>query len=699
VDGARAGRNLWVYANESHIAGSPQDFVLAQFTAEQMRAAGIPQVEIQNFSVLLSYPLTRLAAVVAPAGAEYTAVLEEAAVAVDPTSSKPAPPLFHGYSGNGDATGDLVYANYGAIEDYQYLDSMGVNLTGKVVICRYGGIYRGNKVFQAEARGAAAVIIYSDPYDMTEPGEPVYPAGPWATNTTAQRGSVWLGNGDPLTPGLPSISSTPRITMQQAYDPSFSYGTPLPSIPSLPMSYGDAQHFIEALGGPVAPSDWQGGFNFTYRIGPGPVRARVAVTMNYTNATIHNVIGTVPGALEPDRLVLLGNHRDAWAFGAVDPNSGTAALLEVAHGLGRALATGWQPRRTIVLCSWDAEEYATVGSAEYVELREKTLFSQAVAYLNVDISVTGCPVLDPGGVPSFTQLFRQITPLLAAPPGCPASNASAPQRTLYDLWMLDAELDASGAPVLDASDMGTGSDYGAFLQHAGVPAMDIRFESEDGHYEAVYHSSEFAASARARSLSISAALTLSSLLPAVYDSYYYISHFGDLPGFPFIASLAQLWGLTALRLADSPLIPLHFTEYPQLLTGYVTSIAAAAQAANLTLNLSSLNDALSSFSAACAELETAIQQVGSTSDPLLLRRLNDRIMSVERGLLFLQGLPGREWYRHVVWATSQFDGYGSVGFSPILDAVRAGDASGAQYYVALTATIVYQAVDTIAAPF
>jgi len=400
-----------------HTAGTPANYDTAVYVRNKFIEAGIVDTSFEEYNVLLSYPTPqRSVKVVAPAEAVYDCILQEAP---DPyNDNRPGADTYLAYSGSGNVTGPVVYANYGRFADFEYLKSLGVVINGTIVVMRYGKIFRGTKALNAETYGAIGVVIYSDPADDGFCRGEVYPNGPWRPETGVQRGTIFNGNGDPLTPGLPSTPSTVRLTDEQVFDPKFTYGTPLPSIPAMPLSWGDAQHLLDGLAGPAAPADWQGCLPFSYNTGPGPLTVNMHIQMTGTNERrdIQNVIAKIPGTVEPDRVVLLGNHRDSWTFGGGDPSSGTTTLLAVAAGLGAAMRAGWRPRRSIWLCSWDAEEYSLVGSVEFVEQHFKLLTRNAVVYINVDIAVENADYLSVLGIPSLSAFARDVTKTIAAPP-------------------------------------------------------------------------------------------------------------------------------------------------------------------------------------------------------------------------------------------------------------------------------------------
>src|SRR6266550_5101671 len=447
-----------------HVAGTKEDYATALYVRDQIRSYGIPS-ELREYEVLLNYPkLPSIVELITSQGRERLA-LKEAVIAADPSSADPKIiPLFNGYSPSGDVTAALVYVNYGLPNDYEALKKLGVDVKGKIAIARYGNSFRGVKAKVAEDEGALGLIIYSDPADDGYVQGDVYPKGPWRPASSAQRGSVqfsFTAPGDPLTPGTPAVPGVPRLKMEEVKT--------LPRIPVQPISYGDAQHLLEPLRGPVRPKGFQGGLPFPYHVGgTEQVRVHLKTLMDYQVRKIWNVVSRIDGDQEKDQWVIMGNHRDAWTFGAVDPNSGTTAMLEAARGFGALLKKGWKPGRTIVLCSWDGEEYGLLGSTEWVEENADELKQKAVAYLNVDAAVSGAN-FGASSVPSMWKLIR------AASRDVPDPKSG---KTVYQQWQDRTRDDSPDAELANAgtgSDtsiaearigaLGSGSDFTPFLQH------------------------------------------------------------------------------------------------------------------------------------------------------------------------------------------------------------------------------------------
>src|SRR5579864_6615020 len=487
-DPKQAEEHLSILTAAPHMAGTPEDKKTADYVARQFQQDGL-QAEIVEYKVWMNYPREISVDVVAPLGVTMHGPTREHVTddrfQDDPRVVTP----FNEYSPSGDVEADVVYANYARPEDFNKLKAMGVDVRGKIVIARYGQNFRGVKAYIAQEHGAAALIIYSDPMDDGYFKGEAYPQGPWRPSTGVQRGSIgymFEFAGDPTTPGLASVAALPD---SQRIPPEKSAA--LPRIPTTPLSYHDAEPILAHLAGPVSPRDWQGALPFTYHVGPGPVRVRLHLQQDYAYRTIWDVIGRIPGSEEPEQWVVAGNHRDAWVYGAVDPNSGTTAMLEAARGLGELLHAGWKPKRTIVLGSWDGEEEGLIGSTEWAEQHGSEL-ANAAAYFNMDVAVSGAK-FGASAVPSLKQFLRDVSKAVPSPKG----------GTVYEAWQ---KADQSGslstqppaeansenrrmpaAPVkgeVPVGDLGSGSDYSAFLQHLGVPSTDV---SSTGSY-GVYHS-------------------------------------------------------------------------------------------------------------------------------------------------------------------------------------------------------------------
>ena len=543
---------------------------------------------------------------------------------------------YNAYSPSGRVAGEVVYANYGLPEDYAELERLGVDVSGKIVLVRYGGSFRGVKAQQAELRGAKGVIIYSDPEDDGYTRGPVYPDGPWRPADGIQRGSIqYIFNypGDPLTPGTPSLPGTRRIAPEDAGN--------LPHIPTTPISYGEAQPLLEALGGPAAPESFQGGLPIDYHVGPGGTKVRLDLDIAYEQTPVSNVEVEIRGTTKPEEKVVIGAHYDGWTYGTSDNTSGWTTVMEVGRSLGRLLDRGWRPERTIVLAGWDGEEYGLLGSTEWVEQYQQDLKRNAVAYANLDGA--GGSQFGAAGVPSLDDAIvaatQSVTDLRTG-------------TSVYDVWRGD-----DAAPEFDR--LGSGSDYTAFLDHVGVPSFEIGYSAPAS--SGTYHSA--------------------------YDDLYTTEHFLD-PGYLGHAATARILGVTALRLADADMLPFHYTDYAEAVAAYVRELQAvqAETPGAAQVKLGNLLDAAGAWGEAAGRLEAradALLQAGDTDSRAAVRaiaRMNRALMRQERALTRPEGLPGRPWFRHQVYAPGLVTGYAVQYLPGMRDAVEQGDERTARIY-------------------
>ena len=646
----RARRWLAQLTEEPHVAGTPQEKKVADYVLARFKEFGL-DAEMTKYDVFLNHPKSVSLEMTAPVKMELS--LREEPYDVDKDSSAAGMfPAFHGYGASGKAEGQIVYVNYGAPADFERLRGMGISVEGKVTLVRYGGPFRGLKVKESQDRGAVGVLIYSDPADDGYMRGDVYPDGPMRPPSAIQRGSVQflsIGPGDPSTPGAPSIAGAKRITRDQMQT--------VPKIPSLPISYAEAEKLLRRLGGPRVPDEWQGGLPFSYHVGPGAAAVAMDVQMDEGLKPIYNIVARIKGSTEPEKLVVLGNHRDAWTHGAVDPNSGTAAMLEMARGYGEALKSGWTPKRTILIASWDAEEYGLVGSTEWAEEHAADLQRNAVAYLNCDVAVTG-PDLGLNGVPSLRELAIQAANDVPEPKRGGSIGAAWEagqrrgwaQRTQVDLNGKDAAFQPRLQPL------GSGSDYTAFLDHLGVPSFDFGFGGPYG----VYH--------------------------AVYDNFRWMEKYGD-PDFLYHAAAARLWGLMGMRLANADVVPLRFSSYARDLQDDLdvlrrdairrarTSDPASGQKAAITPDFSEILSALQELGAAGAAADKAADAVAESGDAAKAKAINDTLIQVERAFLNTEGLPKRPWFRHMLIAPGLTTGYAAWPFPALQQAIEDRDAA------------------------
>ncbi len=682
----RDARNwLRTLTEEPHVAGTPADHETAVFVRDKLRSWGW-EADLVEYQVLLNYPIPDRISLdlVRPDGRKLP-VIEEPHAADKDSADPGAWPGWHGYGASGDAQDQVVYANYGRPDDFDALEKLGVPVKGKVVLVRYGGIFRGLKVLNAQRRGAAGLLIYSDPADDGYAKGDVYPDGPYRPESAIQRGSVQflsMGPGDPSTPGRASTKDAERLPIdrENGFPLHPSLAEPweeqtglkrseyFATIPSLPISYAAARPILEALGGPNVPGGWQGGLPFAYHVGPGPAEVRLSVAMDYQIRPIWNVIATLKGAVEPDRWVILSNHRDAWTYGAVDPGSGTAATLEACRGLGEAVKAGWKPRRTIVYASWDAEEYGLVGSTEWAEDHADELSEKAALLLNVDSAVSGHE-LDLDGVPSLRDLVLDA----AAAVTDPRSG-----KPLADLWRAARRAEWANAAPLDLGDgpwrgeagaalappgtfapqmnpLGSGSDYTAFIDHLGIPSVDVNFSGRYG----VYHS--------------------------IYDNFYWMEKFGD-PEFLTHATAARLYAAIALRAAGAEVLPMRFVPYAEALRGHVDDLRRtlarrartaepgaapkldAAELEAIVAAVRRFNDA-----ATAADAATTALAAKDDADPAQLEQVNTALTRVERAFLLESGLPGRPFFKHSIYAPGVTTGYASWPLPGVRQAIEQDD--------------------------
>ncbi len=651
-----AEQHLRILTQAPHIAGSPEDKATAEYVAGKFREAGL-DTTISEYRVWFNYPSEIRVDLTAPAGVSMHGPQREH-VSDDPFQDDPRVVTpYNCMSPSGDVEADVIYANYGSPEDFDKLKQMNVDVRGKIVIVRYGQNFRGVKAYVAQERGAAGVIIYSDPKDDGYYRGDAYPKGPWRPATGAQRGSIgymFEFSGDPTTPGVAATTSLPdakRIPPAQSEQ--------LPKIPVTPLSYADASPILENLGGPASPREWQGALPFTYHVGAGPAKVKMHLKQDYQFRTIWDVIGKIPGTTAADQWVVAGNHRDAWVYGAVDPNSGTAAMLESVHGIGELLRSGWRPKRTIVFASWDAEEEGLMGSTEWGEEHAAEL-ENAVAYFNMDVGVSG-KKFGASGVPTLKEFIREIAKAVPSPEG----------GTVYDAWRKSSRpkddthpQENSRLPAADLSgdapvgDLGSGSDYTVFLQHLGVPSTDIGTTGSYG----VYHST--------------------------FDDFTWFKKFAD-PEFVYEQQMARVYGLEVLRMADADVLPYDYEVYGKEILVYLDAAKIKAH--------DKFGDAAPNFSAAIAGARH-LQEAGAKllqkqrkipADPA---RINAKLREAERALLIPEGLPNRPWYHHAIYAPGEYTGYAAVVIPGVSEAIDRGDLRRTEQQILVLAAALNRAV-------
>lgn len=636
-DPAHAESDLRHLTSEPHLAGTPASYRVAKWLCDQFRSFGF-DAEIVSYSAWLPQPREITLELTKPE-AKRLGSPEQPYEDDKATQDKRAVPAFSDYSPSGEATAPVVYVNYGTQDDYRQLANLGVDVTGKVVIARYGVGYRGIKAKLAEEHKAAALILYSDPQqDGFAVGDP-YPRGPWRPMSGIQRGSIiytQIYPGDPLMPDTASTADAPRVAPSGA--------TNLPQIPTMPINAQDAAVILSKLGGQEAPRSWQGSLPFTYHLGPGDAEVHMKLVMNYERRPIYDVIAKLHGTSD-DQWVMMGNHHDAWVFGAADPGSGTAAMLETARSLGELVKSGWKPRRTIVICEWDGEEPGLIGSTGWVEANRAELQAKAVAYINSDVGVSG-PNFTAGDTPSLDQVIRDATKDVRDP---------ATGRSVYEAWysrMSNQRGDATARPIpmADASGvapvsrLGSGSDFSAFFDYAGIPSIDLSFAGDYG----VYHS--------------------------LYDDFYWMKHFGD-PTFAYHATLARVLGTLALRLDEADILPYDYPYYASEIEHRATDRITHATSETDQDIMEPILDAAAKLTTSATNASHALAAISGTPiDPAESNEINHALAAVEQGLLDPEGLAGRPWFKHTIYAPGSYTGYAAEVLPGVTEALVSGDS-------------------------
>jgi N-acetylated-alpha-linked acidic dipeptidase len=683
-------KNLSSQAN--HV-GSPHDKANAEFVREQLKQWGW-DAQIEMFYPL--YPTLKQHTLELLAPTRFVAALKEPAIPGDATSTRTdAIAPYNVYGADGDITGDLVYLNYGMPDDYKDLARRGVDVKGKIVITRYGVGWRGLKPKLAQEHGAIGCIIYSDPQDDGYAQGDVYPKGGWRPADGVQRGSVadlTLYSGDPLTPGVGATKDAKRLPLSQA--------KALLKIPVMPISYADAQPLLVALGGPVAPANWRGALPITYHIGPGPAKVHLAISSNWDQTPIYDVIAKIPGSQSPDEWVVRGNHRDGWVFGAWDPLSGHVALLAEAKAIGALLKTGWRPKRTLVYASWDGEEAGLLGSTEWAETHADELRRKAVLYVNTDTNSRG--FLLAGGSHTLQRLVNDVAAGVMDPETSVSTEARLRARLLVDGYERGAsEREKKIAKVAAGGDLpiaalGSGSDFTPFLQHLGITAVHLAYEGED-EQGGVFHSS--------------------------YDSFDHYLRFGD-PGFVYGIAEAKTVGHVVLRMADAGVLPLQFAGFADTVDGYVSELhgladqkrKAAEELGKLLdenafalagdptrpvaaperdpevpyLDFAPLDNVVARLKKSAKAYDDGYAKLEAGSSKLTVtqsKKLNGLLRGMEGTLMDPRGLPGRDWYKHLIYAPGLYTGYGVKTIPGVREAIEQNQWDLANQYTTITAAV------------
>ncbi len=655
-----------------HHVGSPYDKENAEWIRAQMQSFGW-DAKIEQFDVLFPTPKSRLLEMDAPT--HFTAKLEEPALAVDPTSNQKNEqlPTYNAYSPDGDVTAPLVFVNYGVPTDYEELDRLGVSVKGAIVIAKYGHSWRGVKPRVAWEHGAIGCLIYSEPQDDGYAPERTFPEGPMRPPDGVQRGSVMdfphAYPGDPLTPGIGATKDAKRLDIKEAKN--------LAPIPTLPISYGDAQPLLAALSGPVAPQSWRGSLPITYHVGPGAAKVHLALTFDWKIRPVYDVISKMAGSSEGDQWVVRGNHHDAWVNGAEDPVSGQASLLEEGRALGELHKQGWQPKRTIIYCSWDGEEPMLLGSTEWAETHAAELQQHAVAYINTDGNGRG--FLEAEGSHSLESLVNGVARDVQDPEAGISVWKRAQAERIHDAKDAEARLAIRNRSDWKLFPLGSGTDYTAFVHHLGVASLNLGYGGEDR--EGIYHS--------------------------IYDDFYWYTHFSDTD-FVYGKALAQTIGVTVMRLADADVLPYRFSSLADAVNDYLKEVqdllrqkqeqvteqnrqledgvyhaindprrpevAPKQEAVPPFINFAPLQNAADALAKSGAHYNKAVTAVLKGSpDSAKLAALNDQLLKSERLLLNPGGLPTRPYYKHMLYAPGLYTGYAPKTVSGIRESIELKD--------------------------
>lgn len=642
-----------------HNVGSPYDKENADWLLGKFKEFGL-DAHIETFSVLFPTPKERLVELV-DGGPHFTAKLQEPPVPGDPTSDQTAEqlPTYNAYSIDGDVTAPLVYVNYGVPEDYELLERRGVSVKGAIVIARYGRSWRGIKPLVGAEHGAVGCIIYSDPRDDGYSGGDTFPKGPWRPEDGVQRGSVQdsaVFMGDPLTPGIGATADAKRLPIKDAQS--------LTKIPVLPVSYADAEPLLAAIGGPVAPRDWRGGLPITYRLGPGPAKVHLKVFSNWDMKPLYDVIAKIPGSTYPDEWVIRGNHHDAWVNGAEDPISGMVTVLEEARSMGELLKQGWKPKRTLIYCAWDGEEPGLLGSTEWVETHVDELRKHAVMYINSDSNSRGYLELE--GSHTLEHFINDVARDIQDPETKLSVWKRAQMRGIADATSAEERRELLERHDMRLDMLGGGSDHAPFINFAGIASLGIGYGGED--HGGIYHS--------------------------IYDDFYWYTHFSDYD-FVYSRALCQTGGTAMMRMADADLLPFQFADFADDVKMYVKEVEKFAgqqrdeiQEKNQKiaeglyeatadpretwvtpkteevpphLNFAPLDNAVEDLTHSSAEYQKVLEHVGANGGAALasasLQGVNELLIQSERKLTTPEGLPGRFWYKHELYAPGAYTGY------------------------------------------
>lgn len=654
-----------------HHVGSAYDKDNAEWMLSKFKEWGL-DAHIETFNVLFPTPKERIVELVEPS--RFQAKLQEPALSVDPTSNQQSEqlPTYNAYSIDGDVTAPLVYVNYGIPADYEKLEQMGVSVKGAIVIARYGNSWRGIKPKVAAEHGAVGCLIYSDPRDDGYFEGDVFPQGAWRPPDGVQRGSVMdmpIHPGDPLTPDVGATKDAKRLAVTDAK--TFT------RIPILPISYGDAQNLLKALKGPIGPENWRGALPFTYHVGPGPAKVHLKVQSNWDIKTLYDVVVKIPGSKYPDEWIVRGNHHDAWVNGAEDPVSGTVALMEEARALGTLLKQGWKPSRTIIYCVWDGEEPGLLGSTEWAETHADELRQHAAVYINTDANGRG--YLFAGGSHTLEKFMNGVARDVEDPEKKISIWKRSQLKQIADASSAEERQEARQRTDLRISALGSGSDYTVFLDHLGIASLNLGFGDEGGG--GIYHS--------------------------IYDDFYWYTHFSDTD-FSYGRALAQTVGTAVMRIADADLLPYDFTDFADTVHRYLnelqkllkdkrdeisernkeldegvfsatadpkkTFIPPAREEIPPHLNFAPLENAAEALTRSAERYQKAYEKEAKNGDLAVssasLQAVNAKLLQSERKLASQEGLHGRPWFKHMIYAPGQYTGYGVKTIPGVREAIE-----------------------------
>jgi N-acetylated-alpha-linked acidic dipeptidase len=671
-----------------HHVGSPYDKDNAEWLLAQLKSYGL-DANIEVFDALFPTPKSRKLELLGPV--KFTARLDEPVLKVDPTSDQKSEqlPTYNAYSRDGDVTAPVVYVNYGSPADYEQLDALGISVKGAIVIARYGKVWRGLKPKLAAEHGAVGALIYSDPKDDGYNADESYPNGPARPADGVQRGSVVdmpVYPGDPQTPGIGAVPGAKLIPLDQVQT--------ITKIPVLPISYEDAKPFLLALGGDVVPEAWRGALPLTYKTGPSTVKAHLALSFNWDRKPLYDVIAKIPGATYPDQWVIRGNHHDAWVNGAGDPVSGTSPELEEARALGELLKQGWRPQRTIIYAFWDGEEPGLLGSTEWAETHAEELKAHAVAYINSDGNGRG--YFRAEGSHSLENVINSVARDIQDP----ETKLSVWKRTqLVDISKATPEsrTELRTRADLRIGALGSGSDYTVFIDHLGIPSVNLGYGGEDlGGGQ--YHS--------------------------IYDDFYWYTHFEDTD-FSYGRALAQTSSTLVLRLADADVIPFQYVDAADTIHTYVAevkklaetqraqikernaqiaegvykaledpkkkSVAPLAEALGPYFNFAPLDEAADDLAAAAKELDAAFAAHAADGKGTV----NSQLLLTERALVDPAGLPGRPWFQNLIYAPGLYTGYGVKTLPAVREAIEQKQWSEVDKQIARTAAAIEREADAL----